>query len=91
MELKIFKSDSILKAQKISHKKMLVSLFGEETAERVERHEIWLGMTKLMAEQSIGYPEKVNTDKYSFGIHEQWVYSGTYLYFENHILTSWSD
>ena len=35
-----------------------------------------------------GKPRKVNRSTYKFGVHEQWVYDGGYLYFENGVLTS---
>ena len=50
---------------------------------------IWLGITTEMAIVSRGQPEDINTSTGSWGTHEQWVYSdGTYLYFENGILTA---
>ena len=37
---------------------------------------------------SWGKPRKVNRSTYTFGVHEQWVYDGGYLYFEDGKLTS---
>ena len=33
----------------------------------------------------------INKTVGSWGIHEQWIYSSHFLYFENGILTSWQD
>jgi len=47
-----------------------------------------IGMTKAMVIESIGTPNNKNITKGSYGIHEQWVYSNKYLYFENGKLTT---
>jgi len=67
--------------------------YGENIGIRIINNEIWLGMTKDMASESIGWPTDVNKTTGSWGVHEQWVYDkeGKYLYFENGILTSWQD
>jgi len=54
---------------------------------------VLLGMTAEMARSARGEPSDINRTVGSWGVHEQWVYSdtGTYLYFENGILTSWQD
>jgi len=64
----------------------------------INKHEIQLGMTGEMVEAAWGSPRAINRSVGSWGVHEQWVYgsytkysSPTYLYFENGILTSWSD
>jgi len=57
-------------------------------------HQVALGMTTEQVLLSWGNPNDVNRSVGSWGVHEQWVYgysSRTYLYFENGILTSWSD
>jgi len=50
-----------------------------------------IGMTREQAESKFGLPMDVNRSVGSWGVHEQWVYNRTYLYFENGILTSWQD
>lgn len=48
---------------------------------------VTLGMTQEeVLGSNWGKPRKVNRTIYSFGVHEQWVYDGGYLYFENGIL-----
>jgi hypothetical protein len=48
-----------------------------------------IGMSKddVLA-SSWGKPRKINSSHYAWGTHEQWVYDGGYLYFENGVLTS---
>ena len=71
----------------------LTKKFGSEIAERIMSGKIWIGMTTEMAKLSIGAPDDINRTVYSFGVHEQWIYSilDLYLYFEDGKLTSWQD
>jgi hypothetical protein len=48
-------------------------------------------MTDEMVRLSWGSPRDINRSVGSWGVHEQWVYYSSYLYFENGILTSWQD
>jgi hypothetical protein len=48
-------------------------------------------MTDDMARKSWGAPSDINRTVGSWGVHEQWIYGDTYLYFENGILKSWQD
>lgn len=52
---------------------------------------ITLGMTKSQVRSIKGDPIDINKHVGSWGIHEQWVYNRSYLYFENGILTSWQN
>lgn len=54
-----------------------------------KRHGVSLGMSQEDAvDSSWGKPRKINRSIGSYGTHEQWVYDGGYLYFENGVLTS---
>ena len=65
--------------------------------ERVYNHEIWLGMTRTMAFESLGFADNYNRSVSSAGTRVQLVYRGGcnyfrgYLYFQNGRLTSWQD
>jgi len=54
-----------------------------------------LGMTTNEVYSLLGGPSDKSQSTYSFGMHEQWVYRLTrntdYLYFEDGVLTSWSE
>ncbi len=52
---------------------------------------IRLGMTKEMVTASWGKPSDINRSVGVWGVHEQWIYGDTYVYFEDGILTSWQD
>jgi len=61
-------------------------------------HKLKIGMTPTKVVKLLGKPDDINRSVYSFGVHEQWVYSvpgysykHRYLYFEDDKLTSWQD
>ncbi len=53
--------------------------------------EIYIGMSREMVRASWGDPRDINRSVGSWGVHEQWVYYRTYVYFENGVLTAWQD
>ncbi len=66
--------------------------FGKRIADRILDGDIWIGMTRAMARESLGSPEDVNRSRGSWGAREQWVYpNGTYLYFNDRKLESWQN
>lgn len=50
---------------------------------------ISLGMSDCTAAASLGAPQRINTTTNAYGTSAQWVYSRTYLYFDNGKLTSY--
>jgi hypothetical protein len=52
---------------------------------------VLLGMSREQVETSWGKPQRIHRDVGSWGIKEQWIYGGTYLYFDNDLLTSYQD
>lgn len=48
-----------------------------------------LGMSQQdVLDSNWGRPERVNTTTTKYGVHQQWVYNRSYLYFEDGVLTS---
>lgn len=71
---------------------LLSKRYGESTAQRLIRKEIWKGMLAEMARDAIGSPNNINRKFYSSGVYEHWIYqNGKHLYFEDGVLTSWQD
>lgn len=67
----------------------------DETKARVakmrakKKEGVSIGMSKQdVYESAWGRPKRVNSTHNAYGTHEQWVYDGGYLYFENDKLTS---
>lgn len=55
----------------------------------IKRRSIQIGMTPCMIIASFGrQPDRINSSVGSYGVHEQWVYGGVYVYFEDGVLTS---
>lgn len=48
-----------------------------------------LGVSRDEVLRTCGEPERINRDRATYGMHEQWVYDGprAYLYIENGVLT----
>lgn len=54
-----------------------------------KRNGVTIGMTDQDAlDSSWGKPRKINRTINAYGVSEQWVYDGGYLYFKNGVLTS---
>lgn len=60
--------------------------YGNEVVDKAINGIIKIGMPKELVELCWGKPEKKN--KASYG--EQWVYNGTYIYFENGVVSGWN-
>ncbi|MHB8079597.1 MAG: hypothetical protein ACYDIE_10125 [Candidatus Krumholzibacteriia bacterium] len=69
----------------------LAAKWGADLGGRIDRHEIWIGMSSAMALASIGSPRERNRTVTASGVREQWVYAERYLYFDDGILTGWQD
>jgi hypothetical protein len=73
------------------HEQKLLQKFGIQTYKRLKEGDFWLGMTEEMAVVSLGYPDKKNRSVGPWGVHEQWIFTGLYLYFENGKLNSYQE
>lgn len=60
----------------------------KEDCEMIAKGKVHIGMTKEQAIAAWGNPGDINKTTSSFGVHEQWVYGSSYLYFEDGILTT---
>ena len=67
------------------------SEIGADVRSAVLRGRLVMGMTRDGVYASWGPPGDVNRSVGSWGVHEQWVYGSSYLYFENGVLTGWQD
>lgn len=83
-------------AEEINNKKVaqernkrIINKYGSYYGKLILGGYVKTGMTKEMCTESWGAPSSINKTSGSFGVHEQWVYdSGSYLYFEDGILTT---
>jgi hypothetical protein len=84
----------IEKKNRAAHTKLILQLdrkFGKEISLRIQKHMYWIGMTKEMAEYSLGKPIDINRTVTASNVREQWVYEGVYLYFKNNVVESFQD
>lgn len=54
----------------------------------IKEGKVRIGMNQNACRLSWGEPRKINRTTGSYGVHEQWVYYNSYLYFENGKLTA---
>ncbi len=73
--------------------------YGKASAKLIMEGVVRLGWSREMCRESWGKPDKVNTTRGSWGVHEQWVYEYSFtdsysikcLYFENGVLVTIQD
>ena len=74
----------------------LIRQYGYNIAGRIDRGEVWIGMTKEMASKSIGSPSNTTRTRFEWGLSETWYYQKGYetykiLHFDNGKLKIISD
>jgi hypothetical protein len=67
----------------------LENKYGSNMAARLNAGKIWKGMTAEMVSDSWGTADKINRVINGNVIKEEWIYSTTWLYFENNTLLEW--
>ena len=55
---------------------------------RKQNPRLGMSATIVILNTSWGKPDSINRTKTKYGIHEQWVYGNSYLYFDNGVLTA---
>ena len=76
---------------KSEFEKLYISKYGKEDGIMVAEGKIWKGMTENMLKDSWGKPDKVNTDKFSYGTFTQYTYGEITFFFRDKILIDWED
>ena len=67
----------------------LENKYGTNMAARLIAGKIWKGMTSDMVRDSWGNPGKINKVIETNVIKEEWIYSNSWLFFENDVLSQW--
>jgi uncharacterized protein YdbL (DUF1318 family) len=94
IELERLEYQNKLKTEKIEFAKLekeYIKKYGQKTYNKLKKGDYWIGMNREMSTISLGRPKDINRTVGAWGIHEQWVYDGFYLYFENGKLTSYQN
>lgn len=63
----------------------------EREREDIRTGYVWIGATAEQVRATLGKPRRISRDVGSWGVHEQWVFRGLYVYFEDGIVTSLSN
>jgi hypothetical protein len=63
--------------------------YGTNMAARLIAGKIWKGMTSDMVRDSWGSPVKINRVIETNVIKEEWIFSNSWLFFENDVLSQW--
>jgi hypothetical protein len=81
--------------QKAAEGKRIANIRAKKWPANIEKaiidNKILLGMTDEQVRMAWGKPETINRSVGSWGIHEQWAYGSTYLYFENELLKNYQE
>jgi hypothetical protein len=85
------KKIKIKEAEYAELEKKYIKKYGQKTYNKLKQGYYWVGMNKEMATISLGSPNYINRSVGSWGVNEQWVYNGIYLYFKNGKLTSYQN
>ena len=94
IELEKIKKEQEVKTQEAEWEKLqeiYIQKYGDGIYQKLKQGKYWIGMTKEMAIIALGNPNKINRTVGSWGVHEQWVYNGIFLYFENEKLASFQN
>jgi hypothetical protein len=67
----------------------LQNKYGTNMANRLMAGKIWKGMSAEMANDSWGTADKINRIISGNIVKEEWIFRGTWLYFENNTLLEW--
>ena len=80
-----------LKSLRAQLKKKYITLYGQNFGTLVAEKKVAIGMSKEMVVSSWGKPNDINRTITAKSTSEQWVFTNSYLYFENGVLTTIQD
>ncbi|MGX5852185.1 hypothetical protein ACWKW6_01000 [Dyadobacter jiangsuensis] len=75
----------------VDRNKKIIAKYGKSLGQKLVDGYYWIGMSAEMAKVSLGEPEAINKSVGSWGVHEQWVYDGIYLYIEKGKVVSYQN
>ncbi|MFO7755472.1 MAG: hypothetical protein R6V34_05775 [Bacteroidales bacterium] len=75
--------------QPADRREMLINKYGTRTGKAIYQHKIWKGMKSDMVFDSWGKPLRVDRLTKGSDIQERWIYTESYVIFEDDILVDW--
>jgi len=72
-----------------NRREMLIGKYGSRKGKAIFQHKVWKGMTNDMVYDSWGEPLRVDRLIEGSDIRERWIYTESYLIFDDEILVDW--
>lgn len=69
----------------------IIAKYGDQIGSLILQGRVIVGMTKEQCIDALGHPTRINRTVTATMVHEQWVYSSKYLYFDNDKLVAIQD
>lgn len=70
--------------------KRLSAIYKKTDVKKILNHQIWPGMSKAMARESLGEPLTILQESGYYGFRQRWTYKDRFLIFENDFLLTWT-
>ena len=80
---------AIQQQQPVNRKEMLINRYGAKVGDAIYAHKIWKGMNNDMVFDSWGKPLRVDRLIKGGDVQERWIYTGSYVIFDDDILVDW--
>lgn len=80
---------AIQQQQPVDRREMLFKKYGSKTGSAIYEHKIWKGMKNDMVFDSWGKPLRVDRIIKGSNIQERWIYTESYVIFDDDILVEW--
>ncbi|MFO7851076.1 MAG: hypothetical protein ACQERS_02690 [Bacteroidota bacterium] len=80
---------AIEQEQPVDRKEMLINKYGSKVGQAIYEHKIWKGMDNDMVFDSWGKPLKVDRIIKGSNIQERWIYTESYVIFDDDVLVEW--
>ena len=75
--------------QPVDRRQMLIQKYGSRTGKAIFEHKIWKGMNNDMVFDSWGKPLRVDRLIKGSDIQERWIYTSSYVIFDDDTLVEW--
>lgn len=80
--------DSKRRADFAARETKLIRKYGRKNGSLIAQGKVAIGFSMQMCKDAWGEPTSIHKTTTRYGVNEQWVYNGSYLYFENGKLTA---
>lgn len=82
-------AQGVQQQQPVNRRELLIGKYGSRKGKAIFQHKVWKGMTNDMVYDSWGKPLRVDRLIEGSDISERWIYTESYLVFDDEILVDW--